>query len=131
MGGGMRGGAVSTQLVQYLIKHQDGATWILAVSTDQTASELILQSRKPVASMGGWSGTDAAMTLDKLQTLVKAGKLHYVETGGRGNSQLTTWIQQHGTLVKPSAYGDSSSSTASTSTSTSSSTVYRLDPSDV
>ncbi|MFE2427078.1 ArnT family glycosyltransferase [Streptomyces sp. NPDC059373] len=122
-GGGMRGGSVSTQLVSYLIKHQDGATWILAVSTDQTASELILQSRKPVASMGGWSGSDNAMTLDKLQTLVKAGKLHYVETGGRGNSALTTWIQQHGTLVKPSAYGDSSS--------TSTSTVYRLDPSDV
>jgi 4-amino-4-deoxy-L-arabinose transferase-like glycosyltransferase len=113
-------GGTSSELTSYLLKHQDGATWILAVSNDQSAAQLILQTGKPVASMGGWSGSDNAMTLDKLKKLVKAGKLHYVQTGssgggpgGSGNAEVTSWVQKHGTALKT----DSS--------------VYRLDPSDV
>jgi 4-amino-4-deoxy-L-arabinose transferase-like glycosyltransferase len=112
-------GGTSSELTSYLLKHQDGATWILAVSNDQSAAQLILQTGKPVASMGGWSGSDNAMTLDKLKKLVKAGKLHYVQTGsgggpgGNGNAEVTAWVQKHGTALKI----DSS--------------VYRLDPSDV
>src|SRR5262249_41057324 len=103
---------------------QDGATWLLAVSTDQTASSIILESGEPVISMGGWSGSDAAMTLAKLKSLVKAGKLHYIvisdsgSGGGMGTSSnlsaIATWVKAHGTAV-----------------SSVSSSLYRLDASDV
>jgi 4-amino-4-deoxy-L-arabinose transferase-like glycosyltransferase len=127
-GGGMGGGTqVSSEMIAYLKKHQDGATWLLAVSTDQTASSIILESGQPVISMGGWSGSDNAMTLAKLKSLVKSGKLHYIivsSDGGQGtNSAIATWVKAHGTAVKSSAYSSSSSTTSSG--------LYRWDASDV
>lgn len=136
-GGGMGSGSqVSSEMIAYLKKHQDGATWLLAVSTDQTASSIILESGQPVISMGGWSGSDNAMTLAKLKSLVKSGKLHYIivsSDGGQGtNSAITAWVKAHGTAVKSSAYSSSSSTTStSTSSSSTSSGLYRLDASDV
>ncbi|MBW8794597.1 MAG: glycosyltransferase family 39 protein [Streptomyces sp.] len=119
-GGGTQ---VTSETITYLEKHQDGATWLVAVATDQTASSIILESGRPVISMGGWSGSDDAMTLAKLKSLVKAGKLHYVvvsSDGGQGtNSEIAAWVKKHGTAVRSSA----SSSTSSG--------LYRLDASDV
>ncbi|MEU9407007.1 glycosyltransferase family 39 protein [Streptomyces sp. NPDC048281] len=115
--GGMGGGQVSSAMITYLKKHQDGATWLVAVATDQTASSIILESGQPVISMGGWSGSDNAMTLAKLKSLVKSGKLHYIvvsSDGGQGtNTEIATWVKKHGSAV--SAYSG----------------LYRLDASDV
>ncbi|MFF2514185.1 ArnT family glycosyltransferase [Streptomyces sp. NPDC058086] len=133
-GGGQMGGGgtqVSSEMITYLKKHQDGATWLLAVATDQTASSIILESGQPVISMGGWSGSDNAMTLAKLKSLVKSGKLHYIivssDNGQGTNSEIATWVKAHGTAVKSSAYSSGSSSATSTSTSG----LYRLDASDI
>ncbi|WP_225877286.1 mannosyltransferase YkcB-related protein [Streptomyces resistomycificus] len=104
-------------MITYLKKNQDGATWLVAVATDQTASSIILESGQPVISMGGWSGSDDAMTLAKLKSLVKSGKLHYIVIGDSGqsssNSEISTWVRKNGTAV-----GDYSG-------------LYRLDASDV
>ncbi|WP_406493138.1 glycosyltransferase family 39 protein [Streptomyces sp. NBC_01604] len=135
MGGGGMGGGASSELVAYLEKHQDGAQWLLAVSSSQSAAQLIVSSGEPVISMWGWSGSDKAMTLAKLKELVKKGELHYVQLGGGGmgggmgdsgvSSAVTAWVQKNGTAVKESEYNSASSSQSSTST------VYRLDASDV
>ncbi|MEU5319235.1 glycosyltransferase family 39 protein [Streptomyces sp. NPDC021056] len=116
--GGMGGGTqVSSAMITYLKKNQDGATWLVAVATDQTASSIILESGEPVISMGGWSGSDDAMTLAKLKSLVKAGKLHYIvisDSGqGSSNTEISTWVKKNGTAV--SDYSG----------------LYRLDASDV
>ncbi|WP_217240280.1 glycosyltransferase family 39 protein [Streptomyces sp. AC555_RSS877] len=148
--GGDMGGA-SSELVSYLEKHQDGAKWLLAVSSSQSAAQLIVSSGEPVISMWGWSGSDKAMTLARLKELVKKGELHYIQLGGGGmggggtggdsgvTSEVTEWVQKNGTAVKESEYSssatDSSSSSDSNSDTSSStqsqSTVYRLDASDV
>ncbi|MFD5479054.1 ArnT family glycosyltransferase [Streptomyces hawaiiensis] len=138
-GSGMGGGA-SSELIAYLKKHQDGAEWLLAVSSSQGAAQLILSSGEPVISMWGWSGSDRAMTLAKLKELVKKGELHYVQLGGgRGggpgggstvSSEVTAWVQKHGTAVKESDYSGSANPDTG-SDSSSASAVYRLDPSDV
>ncbi|MFC8344525.1 glycosyltransferase family 39 protein [Streptomyces sp. NPDC057280] len=124
-GGPMGGGSVDSELIAYLEKHQDGAKWLLAVSTSQSAGQLILSTHKPVISMWGFTGSDQAMTLAKLKELVKKGELHYIQLGGGGmggnsglNQEITSWVQKNGTAVK--ATEDSSSSS-----------IYRLDPSDV
>ncbi|QFQ98162.1 phospholipid carrier-dependent glycosyltransferase [Streptomyces phaeolivaceus] len=124
-GGGMGGGSqVSSEMITYLKKNQDGATWLVAVATDQTASSIILESGQPVISMGGWSGGDEAMTLAKLKELVKAGKLHYIvvsdSDSGRGGSstaasEIAEWVKANGSAVND--YSDSG--------------LYRLDASDV
>jgi 4-amino-4-deoxy-L-arabinose transferase-like glycosyltransferase len=117
MGGAGGGFQVSSGMISYLKKHQDGATWLVAVATDQTASSIILESGEPVISMGGWSGSDNAMTLAKLKSLVKSGELHYVvvsSDGGQGtDSQIASWVKKNGTAV--SDYSG----------------LYRLDASDI
>ncbi|WP_456154888.1 mannosyltransferase YkcB-related protein, partial [Streptomyces phyllanthi] len=141
------GGGASTELISYLKKNQDGAKWLLAVSSSQSASQLILNSGEPVISMWGWSGSDKAMTLTKLKELVKKGELHYVQLGGgmgggRGgdsgvSAEVTAWVQEHGTAVQESEYsGGATSNSDSESQSNDSngsneSALYRLDPSDV
>ncbi|MDQ1045770.1 glycosyltransferase family 39 protein [Streptomyces sp. V4I2] len=137
MGGGVMGGGASSELVAYLEKHQDGAKWLLAVSSSQSAAQLIVSSGEPVISMWGWSGSDKAMTLAKLKELVKKGELHYVQLGGGGmgggvgdsgvSSAVTAWVQENGTAVKESEY----SSTTDSSSTQNQSTIYRLDASDV
>ncbi|MFE2427066.1 ArnT family glycosyltransferase [Streptomyces sp. NPDC059373] len=134
-GGGGMGGSVSTDMITYLEKHQDGATWLVAVSNDQTASSIILASGQPAMSMGGWTGSDNSMTLAKLKALVKAGKLHYImisSSGGQStNTEIAAWVKKNGTEVKTSAYTSSSTSSSSTGSTSTSSGLYRLDPSDV
>ncbi|MGW0813876.1 ArnT family glycosyltransferase [Streptomyces viridiviolaceus] len=135
--GGGGGGGADSELIAYLKKHQDGAKWLLAVSGSQSAAQLILGSGEPVISMWGWSGSDKAMTLARLKELVKKGELHYVQVGGAGTggpmgggsgvgSEVTQWVQEHGTAVKASDYGAESDSEAGSTSS-----VNRLDPSDV
>jgi hypothetical protein len=102
--GGMGGQEVTSAMITYLKKHQDGATWLVAVATDQTASSIILESGQPVISMGGWSGSDDAMTLARLKGLVSSGELHYIVVGSGGggqgtDSEIATWVEQHGTAV--------------------------------
>ncbi|MFE5394903.1 ArnT family glycosyltransferase [Streptomyces sp. NPDC056568] len=132
-GGGM--GGASAELVAYLKKHRDGAKWLLAVSGSQSAAQLVLSSGEPVISMWGWSGSDKAMTLARLKELVRAGELHYVQVGGQGmgggmgggssiSSEVTEWVQEHGTAVEASEYGG-------TSSAGNTSGLYRLDPSDL
>ncbi|MGW8375124.1 glycosyltransferase family 39 protein [Streptomyces sp. ODS28] len=129
-GGGM--GGVDSAMLAYLKKHRDGATWLLAVSTDQAASSAILAGGEPVISMGGWTGSDDAMTLAKLKRLVREGKLHYVQLssgggpGGNSKADLTSWVRQHGTEVDADTYGSSSSTSGNGG-----SRLYRLDPTDV
>lgn len=144
-GGGGMGGGASGELIAYLKKHQDGAEWLLAVSSSQGAAQLIVSSGEPVISMWGWSGSDKAMTLTKLKELVKKGELHYVQLGGgmgggpgggsTVRSEVTAWVQKHGTAVKESDYSNSTSTASGNGSESSSqsgqSTVYRLDASDV
>ncbi|MFF0017615.1 glycosyltransferase family 39 protein [Streptomyces sp. NPDC005374] len=137
-GGGGMGGSLDSALVSYLEKHQDGATWLLAVANSQSAGRLILSTHQPVISMGGFTGSDAAMTLAKLKELVKKGELHYIQLGGGGmggnsslNQEISGWVEKNGTALKESDYSTSSSSTSSSSSQTSTSTIYRLDASDV
>ncbi|MGR4850050.1 ArnT family glycosyltransferase [Streptomyces sp. LARHCF252] len=138
--GGMGGGA-SSELVSYLKKHQDGAEWLLAVSSSQGAAQLIVSSGEPVISMWGWSGSDKAMTLARLKELVKKGELHYIQLGGGMgggpgggsvvSSEVTAWVRKHGTAVKESEYSKTANSTSTSSSQSNQSAIYRLDPSDV
>ncbi|MFG1684176.1 glycosyltransferase family 39 protein [Nonomuraea sp. NPDC049269] len=100
MGGGGPGGGISSSMVSYLVANQGKAEWLVAVSSAMQASSTILSTGKPVLAMGGFTGSDPAMTVTKLKELVSSGKLRYVMAGGddrggpgRGNSEVTTWVQ--------------------------------------
>ncbi|MCX4236470.1 ArnT family glycosyltransferase [Streptomyces ortus] len=151
MGGGIggMGGGADTAMTSYLEKHRDGAKWLVAVSSSQSAAQMIVSTKQPVISMWGWSGSDKAMTLAKLKELVKKGELHYIVLGGGGmgggggpggdsdsvSSEVTTWVQKHATAVKASEYGTDSSADSSGSADSqgtqSTQSLYRLDAKDV
>ncbi|GAA3411912.1 glycosyltransferase family 39 protein [Streptosporangium vulgare] len=114
--GGMRGGfggAMDQRMVDYLKRNRGGATWLVAVSSAQGASSVILSTGLPVIAMGGFTGSDPAMTVDRLKGLVSSGRLRYVMTGGgrggpdRGDSQVTEWVRANCAAVEASEYGGS------------------------
>ncbi|MEU5864119.1 glycosyltransferase family 39 protein [Nonomuraea sp. NPDC047529] len=100
-GGGFMGG-VADSTVKYLVANQGKATWLAAVSSAQQASSMILSTRRPVIAMGGFTGSDPAMTVPRLRGLVAAGRLRYVLSGGgRGGpgggdtevtGRVTAWV---------------------------------------
>ena len=81
MGGGM-GGATSAELTALL--SGTTSTWSAAVSSAQSAAGLELASGTAVMSTGGWSGSDAAVTLAQFQAAVANGEIHYYIGGGQG-----------------------------------------------
>ena len=101
-----------SQLVQYLVEHQNGATWLVAVASANESAAIQLTSGQPVMAVGGFNGSDTPLTLDQFKQLVKAGKVKYYAIGshgrgggpGGGNNEITTWVKQTGTVVN---YGGS------------------------
>ena len=102
-----------SQLVQYLVEHQNGATWLVAVASANESAALQLTSGQPVMAVGGFNGSDTPLTLDQFKQLVKAGKVKYYAISshsrggggpGGGNNEITTWVKQTGTVVN---YGGS------------------------
>lgn len=97
-------------LVTYLLAHRDGATWIAAGASANETAALQLSANAPVMAVGGFNGSDAALTLSEFKALVQSGKVrYYIVSGtasrGSGNSDIQTWVTKNGTKV---AYGGSS-----------------------
>ena len=114
--GGPGGGEqVNSQLVRYLEQHQGKAKYLLATTSAGSAESYILATGKPVMALGGFTGSDPILTVKQLAALVKQGVVRYFllsggGPGGDSNSALTSWIQQHGTVVPASKYSSPSSS---------------------
>jgi 4-amino-4-deoxy-L-arabinose transferase-like glycosyltransferase len=118
LGRGGPGGQISSQMINYLVRNQGGATWLVAVSSSMAADPIILKTGTAVMAMGGFSGSDPAMTVAKLQQYVKSGQLHYVLTGGGrgfgadgGDSAITRWVTKNCTAIGPDQYGGGSNTT--------------------
>ena len=96
-----------SQLVQYLLRHQHGATWLVAVASANESAAIQLTSGQPVMAVGGFNGSDTPLTLEQFKQLVKDGKVNYyaISSHGRGggpgggNNDITAWVKQTGTVV--------------------------------
>lgn len=108
------------KLIRYLVAHYrpSKGSFLVATLNAQPAEPIIIATGLPVMAMGGFSGSDGAMTVAKLEQLCEEGKVKYFLLdggggfGGRGNSQIVTWIEKHCKLVSASAWGGVSSSSA-------------------
>ena len=110
MGGGM-GGATSAELTALL--SATDSTWSAAVATSMSASSLELASGTAVMSLGGWTGTDSAVTLAQFQAYVASGQIHYYVAGGQGGpggqigiggsdstaAQIARWVEANFTAT--------------------------------
>jgi 4-amino-4-deoxy-L-arabinose transferase-like glycosyltransferase len=122
-GGGGGDASVDKQLLQYLEQHQGSTRYLFAVGNSMSAAPYIIQTGKPVMSLGGFSGSDPILTTAQLKALIQNNTVRYFLLGGGGggpdNSSLTSWVQQSCTAVSPSAWQTSATSGSSTSNATS------------
>ncbi|MNV62705.1 hypothetical protein D3C71_1552630 [compost metagenome] len=115
----MNGGEnVNESLVAYLKEHNTGEEYLFATTNYSTGGPYIVEGNK-VVILNGFSGSDVVYTTDTLQAFVKSGKVKYfyITSGGMGggmggNSELTTWITEHGKEI-PSSEWQGTSGTAS------------------
>lgn len=122
MGGGMGNNQVNSKLLNYLEKNQGNAKYLFATSDSTTAAPYIIKTGKAVMAMGGFNGTDPAITLKEFKKLVKTGQLKYFYYSGKsGNTEIINWIKKHATKVKTSLYQNTSSQAVGTSSSQTSS----------
>ncbi|MEW9701007.1 ArnT family glycosyltransferase [Paenibacillus sp. SI8] len=112
-GGSRMGGSseVNTKLLDYVTKNNTGEKYLFAVSRATDASSYIIQTGKAVMAMGGFSGSDPILTVDKLKQMVQNKEIKYflISSGGfgggeSGSSEITTWIKAHSTEVAKSEY---------------------------
>ncbi len=129
--GGIRGGpgggrgSVDQDLLAYLEANRGDATYLVAVESSMQASSTIIATGEPVMAMGGFNGSDPALSVEQLAELVEQGKLRFVmlsgaggggAIGGRGgpggngggNTATIQAIEQVGKVVDSSQYGGSS-----------------------
>ncbi|MDQ6743872.1 MAG: glycosyl transferase, partial [Candidatus Dormibacteraeota bacterium] len=81
--GGSGRGTADPALISYLERHQGTATWLVAVNSANESAAIQLASGRPVMAMGGFSGSDPALSVARLKALVSSGSLRYVLLGGR------------------------------------------------
>jgi 4-amino-4-deoxy-L-arabinose transferase-like glycosyltransferase len=85
MPGGLSGATtVSSDLVAALRSNAESYEWVAATTGDNEAASLELATDDAVMSLGGYNGTDPAITLAQFRALVAAGKIHYyvLDQGG-------------------------------------------------
>ena len=106
------GGALNTQMVNFLLSHNTNETWILAIPNSQAGASLIIETGRPVMSIGGFSGSDRILDIASLTTLIQERKVRYFLTEGTagagrgmnsGNSGIFGWVSDHCTPVNLSA----------------------------
>ncbi|MCX2810091.1 glycosyltransferase family 39 protein [Bacillus sp. ChL18] len=101
-GMGMDNASVNTKLINYLEKHNAGADYLFAATDSNTAAPYIIKTKKAVMAIGGFSGSDPAITLSQFKKLVKQGKVKYFLTSGMGkggNNDIVQWVEKNGKKV--------------------------------
>jgi len=131
-GGGITNSASTTlsasekELYNYVEAHRDGAGYLMAVASWETASPYILATGQEVLAMGGFSGTVPEPTLTKVEELVHTGQLRFFlldsttgtgTGGGFGGStdststKISAWVEKSCSKVPAKDYGGSTSDT--------------------
>lgn len=114
-GPGMENQQIDKKTYSYLTKNNTGEEFLFATADYSTAATYIIETGKAVMAMGGFSGSDPILTVEKLEKLVKEGKVKYFmisdDFGGRGgSSEITEWIKKHGKEISSDKWQSNSKS---------------------
>lgn len=102
---GTQNQGVDDKTYSYLMDNYTGERFIFATTEYSTAASYIIQTGQAVMAMGGYSGSDPILTVEKLEAMVADGEIKYFllssgGMGGRGgSSELTAWIIEHGEVI--------------------------------
>ncbi|MGD0555154.1 MAG: glycosyltransferase family 39 protein [Streptosporangiaceae bacterium] len=125
-GGGITNSATTTlttaeqDIYHYVEANRDGASYLMAVASWETASPYILATGQEVMPMGGFSGSVPEPTLAKVEELVHTGQLRFflldsstgTGTGFGGGTDSTsttisTWVEKSCSTVPAKDYDGS------------------------
>lgn len=110
-GMGMFDAAVNEKLIKYLEENNSGAEYLFATTDSNTAAPYMIKTKKAVMAIGGFSGSDPAITLTQFKKLVKEGKVKYFLASGRGrggNNDIVEWVEKNGKEVSSDQWQSSS-----------------------
>jgi 4-amino-4-deoxy-L-arabinose transferase-like glycosyltransferase len=65
-------------LIRYLLAHRGNSRYLAAVGGSLVAAPIILATRQPIVTMGGFAGTDVAPTAIELEQLIETRQLRFV-----------------------------------------------------
>jgi 4-amino-4-deoxy-L-arabinose transferase-like glycosyltransferase len=112
-GGGGGSSSANTQLLS-LLKNQGSTYYLLVTSNSNSAAPYIIQTGKPVMSLGGFGGNDPILTVAQFQALVKNNTVRYVLGGGGGGQgsgpSVMQWVQTACTAVSTGTSGTTTTS---------------------
>lgn len=107
------GVASNPQLENYLKSNYREGSYLVATLNAMSAAPFILDTGLPVMAMGGFMGNDPAMTVEKLQKMVKDGEVRYFLLQGRSfgdqQSAVINWIKSNCIVVPASKWQDAQS----------------------
>lgn len=103
--------SVNTKLLKYLNKHNGSKVKYLFATTDSnTAAPYIIKTKKAVMAIGGYNGTDNAISLKKFKRLVKLGEIKYFYISNHtNNNSIVRWVKKHGKKISSSKYSSNNS----------------------
>ncbi|WP_368488729.1 glycosyltransferase family 39 protein [Clostridium sp. BJN0013] len=113
MGGRGSEGSNNKKLIKFLESNITDEKYILVVSSATSAQDIILQTGKGIMALGGFTGSDKILTLDKFKAMVKNGEVRYVLTGGMGRGSMDdimNWVEKNGKIVSENQWKDSTES---------------------
>jgi 4-amino-4-deoxy-L-arabinose transferase-like glycosyltransferase len=110
-----------SKLIGFLEANRNGSTYLLATTSSQNASPLIIKTGQPVMALGGFMGSDKTVTSEELAQMVANNTVRYFLLdgfggfgGARGGSQSALgWVQQNCKVVDSQLWSSSSSSNTS------------------
>lgn len=93
----------SKALIGYVRGRTDRQRILLAAASAQITSNIIVETGAPVIAMGGFLGTDPAMSLGRLQSLVANKDLRFILVAPfdriAGNRERAEWVRDHCEIV--------------------------------
>ncbi|WFE15461.1 glycosyltransferase family 39 protein [Bacillus atrophaeus] len=116
-GMGMADASVDEKLIKYLEENNSGSTYLFATTNANAAAPYIIKTKKAVMAIGGYSGSDPAITLTQFKKLVKEGKVKYFLSSGMGmggDNEIVEWVQKNGKEVSADKWQASTDKNATT-----------------
>lgn len=108
--GGLGSESANTKMIKYLEKNTKNTKYLFATMDSNTAAPYIIKTKRAVMTIGGYNGTDNAISLAQFKKLVKEGKVKYFYLSGKTtSSSIIKWVKKHGTQVKTKEYTDTTS----------------------
>nr|WP_325050046.1 hypothetical protein [Cohnella faecalis] len=103
---------IDEALWTYLKQNNTGERYLVAATDYGTAAPYMIDKGEQVVILNGFNSSDQVYTTASLEALVARGEVKYflLSSGGMGggrgggNSELTQWIQEHGTAVSSSEW---------------------------